>query len=81
MAQSVGSGLGLSYRPGSGSLNRLWRLQGFDETPVLPQLVKQDVRQDAVGAEKRRIVYRPRPEPLELEQLVEWVTDLPGPRL
>jgi CRISPR-associated endonuclease/helicase Cas3 len=67
---------------GSGSLNRLWRLPEFDEeTPDLPKLVETNVQKDAVAAEKQRIVYRTRPDPLEMEQLIEWVKNLPGPRL
>jgi CRISPR-associated endonuclease/helicase Cas3 len=67
---------------GSGSLNRLWSLPEFVSDPAdLPHLVRDEVRSRAAGAEQQRIAYQTRPEPLELEQLIAWLPELPGPRL
>jgi CRISPR-associated endonuclease/helicase Cas3 len=67
---------------GSGSLNRVWQLEEFVKEPVtLPQLVGLEVRSHAAQAEKTRITYRARPGVLELEQLADWLPELPGPRL
>lgn len=66
----------------SGSLTRFWELEEFSTPQLqLPELVKQDVRSSAMIAEKRRISYRLKEEPLSLEELCEWVLELPGPRL
>jgi CRISPR-associated endonuclease/helicase Cas3 len=67
---------------GSGSLNRFWRLEEFEEPPIeLPELVAKDVREDTLSYEERRIAYLSRPEPLSLEGLLGWLDELPGPRL
>lgn len=66
----------------SGSLTRFWELEEFS-APVthLPELVKSDVRESAMGAEEKRISYCIKNEPLSLKELCNWVSQLPGPRL
>jgi CRISPR-associated endonuclease/helicase Cas3 len=67
---------------GSGSLTRFWELNDFVEPPVkLPELVPEDVRTRARGAELGRITYRTREDPLGLAGLIQWVSGKPGPRL
>ena len=67
---------------GSGSLNRFWRLNEFEETPIeLPEIVSLDVRKDTISYEEHRITYLSQAEPLGLERLLSWLDELPGPRL
>jgi len=66
----------------SGSLTRFWTLEEFSSPKLeLPELVKLDVRQSTMDAEKERIVYQLKAEPLSLEELCNWISDLPGPCL
>ncbi len=66
----------------SGSLTRFWTLEEFSSpTLELPELVKLDVRESAMDAEKERIDYQLKAEPLSLEELCNWISDLPGPCL
>lgn len=66
----------------SGSLTRFWELEEFSSPQVhLPELVKQHVRASAMSAEDTRISYRIKDEPLSLDELCNWITQLPGPRL
>lgn len=67
---------------GSGSLNRFWRLEEFEESPIeLAELVDADVRKDTLSYEDRRILYKSRSEPLGLEEVLNCLDELPGPRL
>lgn len=66
----------------SGSLTRFWELEEFSNPQlILPELVKKDVREKAITAEKKRICYRIKDEPLSLNELCDWLIGLPGPRL
>lgn len=66
----------------SGSLTRFWELEEFSSPQVhLPELVKQQVRASAMSAEDTRISYWIKDEPLSLDELCNWITQLPGPRL
>ncbi len=53
----------------------------MSEPVELPQLVQPEIRFQAADAEDRRIAYRSRPDVLNLEQLIAWLTELAGPRL
>ena len=69
---------------GSGSLNRLWTMPDFVDSPVtLPSLVQQRVSERAIEKEKERIRYRIRGDILGLDGLTGWISnvDLHGPRL
>lgn len=67
---------------GSGSLTRFWELGEFSSPKLeLPELVNLDVRKSAMNAEKERISYRIKDEALTLNELCDWIPDLPGPRL
>jgi len=73
---------GCHFVLGSGSLNRFWRLEEFEEPPIeLPELVAADVRNNALSYEDHRIAYLSHPEPLSLEKLLDWLDELSGPRL
>ena len=66
----------------SGSLTRFWEMEEFSSPKQeLPELVALHVRQAALNAEKSRISYRIRDEVLSLNELCDWISDLPGPRL
>lgn len=67
---------------GSGSLNRFWCLEEFEELPIeLPELVNANVRDDTISYEDHRIQYLTQPEPFDLDELLDWQNGLPGPRL
>ena len=67
---------------GSGSLTRFWELNDFIEAPVeLPELVPEDVRSRVKRAESGRVIYRTQAAPLDLAELVQWVSEKTGPRL
>lgn len=66
----------------SGSLTRFWELEEFSSpTLKLPELVKSDVRELAMDAEKERIAYRLKDDALTLNELCNWISELPGPQL
>lgn len=66
----------------SGSLTRFWELEEFSSPKLeLPELVKIDVRESAMIAEKSRISYRIKDESMSLDELCDWISVLPGPRL
>ncbi|HAM50651.1 MAG TPA: CRISPR-associated protein [Nitrospiraceae bacterium] len=66
----------------SGSLTRFWELEEFSSPKTrLPELAAPSVRASTMGAELNRIAYKMKGEPLALEELCNWVAELPGPRL
>jgi CRISPR-associated endonuclease/helicase Cas3 len=67
---------------GSGSLHRFWELRDFVDPPTaLTPLVAQDVRENSSVQEQRRVTYRSRKEPLDLDGLAKFITMVDGPRL
>ncbi|MDD5580679.1 MAG: CRISPR-associated endonuclease Cas3'' [Methylobacter sp.] len=66
----------------SGSLTRFWELDDFVNPVVkLPELVKQEIRQQCLQLEQARVKPETRQEALNLADLAEWVFDETGPRL
>lgn len=66
----------------SGSLTKFWELPEFSEKQQsLPELVSSDVAKTAREAEKQRIIYKIKDEAMSLDQLCDWIDDLPSPRL
>lgn len=73
----------------SGSLTRFWELPDFhphnspqaSSPPMLPELVAAQVREHAATREKVRVVYRTRPDPMDLNGFVKWIDQHEGPRL
>lgn len=67
---------------GSGSLIRFWELPDFVDPPTtLPPLVPDAVRDSSAKHEQRRVKYRSRAEPLDLEGLTKFIKKTAGPRL
>lgn len=66
----------------SGSLTRFWELEDFVNPAVkLPELIKQDIRQQCLQLEQARVKPQTRQDALNLADLAKWVFDKPGPRL
>ena len=66
----------------SGSLTKFWELPEFSEKPEpLVELVSSQVGEAAYKAERQRISYRMKEEALSLDELCDWISALPGPRL
>jgi CRISPR-associated endonuclease/helicase Cas3 len=73
---------GCHFVLGSGSLPRFWKLRDLVETPEdLPDLVNEDVRQEALKLEKQRITPERHSRVLDIENLLELLLSTPGPRL
>jgi len=73
---------GCHFVLGSGSLTRFWELPEFSDPPVrLPELVTTETRRKMLDVEGQRIRYCRRSEPLDVEEILEWLPTLPGPRL
>jgi CRISPR-associated endonuclease/helicase Cas3 len=67
---------------GSGSLTRLWELSDFVDPPCnLPELISGDLRKSLIDSEITRVIFRRKSEPLNLEELLKFLNELPGPRL
>lgn len=66
----------------SGSLNRFWRIEEFDEErPNVPEIMPEVLRGRLAQYEAGRIAYQFNEIPMSARQLVEWVSTLPGPRI
>jgi CRISPR-associated endonuclease/helicase Cas3 len=66
----------------SGSLTKFWELPEFSEKPKpLMELVVSEVGEASYKAERQRITYQMKEEALSLNELCDWISDLPGPRL
>lgn len=64
---------------GSGSLNKFWKLKGFDEDmPDIPALVDADFSAALQAWETGRVEYKLRPAPLALNDLADSRTPLPN---
>jgi len=66
----------------SGSLKRFWEIDEIDASKrVIPELVPDELRQEAKLFESGRVLYPVREEALNAASLVSWVTSFPGSRL
>ena len=66
----------------SGSLNRFWKIEEFDEQkPDIPEIMPPTLRNRLAEYEKQRIQYKVHDLPLDVKELVKWVATLPGPRI
>jgi CRISPR-associated endonuclease/helicase Cas3 len=80
--RQLGEEWGGHFVLGSGSLTRIWTISEIESEPIqLPALVDQPLRDAADKAEKHRVAIRKREGPITLDQLAEWLGELPGPRL
>lgn len=70
---------------GSGSLANFWSLPDFygenEAIVTLPNLVNTSVQSHLADIESRRVRYRFRSEPIGLYDIVDFIENLPGPRL
>jgi CRISPR-associated endonuclease/helicase Cas3 len=78
---------------GSGSLAKFWTLPDFyeerlgagqestKETVSLPALADAEVEARLASLESRRVSYRKHSTPLDLDALIDFIAQLPGPRL
>lgn len=67
---------------GSGSLTRFWEFEEFSDPPArLPELVTLKTRGSMLAVEGSRIRYRRRADSVGLNEVLEWIPALPGPRL
>ena len=67
---------------GSGSLTRFWELEDFVSPVVkLPELIKQEIRQQCLQLEQARVKPETHEETLNLAELAKWVFAETGPRL
>lgn len=66
----------------SGSLNRFWQLEEFDQgTPTIPEIMPESLRTAVGQYEQSRVEYLFRKEPMTAEDIAQWAQSLPGPRL
>jgi len=66
----------------SGSLNRFWKIEEFDEKkPNVPEIMPEMLRKRLGRYESGRIEYHFNQSPMSAGELVEWVSTLPGPRI
>jgi CRISPR-associated endonuclease Cas3-HD len=69
----------------SGSLVRFWQLPSLVklemEHPEIPDLVSAPLRSQLMQYETDRISFRFQDKPMSREELIQWVQNMPGPRL
>lgn len=67
---------------GSGSLYRFWELPEFSDPPEqIGNVLPPELQKQATSYEGKRVEYKTKAEPMRVNELVEWVWRLPGPRL
>lgn len=73
---------GCHFVLGSGSLNRFWELEEFSEDRMhLPDLIPPAVKTDVARYEEQRIKYKAKSDLLSQHDLLQWLWEIPGPRL
>ena len=65
----------------SGSLPRFWELKDMMVPERLPDLVRDDLREEALRLERKRVTPIRYPEVLNIEGLTKLVLSTPGPRM
>lgn len=80
--QELAQDWGCHFVFGSGSLTRFWELPDFVDPPAkLPELVTGEMRTSLVGNEKQRVMYKLKPDAINVNDLLAWLQELKGPRL
>jgi CRISPR-associated endonuclease/helicase Cas3 len=80
--QELAQDWGCHFVFGSGSLTRFWELSDFVDPPTkLPELVTGGMRTSLVGNEKQRVMYKHKPDAINVNDLLAWLRELKGPRL
>ncbi|HDR91091.1 MAG TPA: CRISPR-associated endonuclease Cas3'' [candidate division Zixibacteria bacterium] len=75
---------GCHFVLGSGSLTKVWQIEeivGEGKEEVLPDLIQTETREKAASLEGHRIDFRTKTEPMGLDEVIEWTSQFPGPRL
>ncbi|MDD2955076.1 MAG: DEAD/DEAH box helicase [Oscillospiraceae bacterium] len=69
----------------SGSLVRYWQLDSLGSVemprPAVADLVDENLREQLMQYEQRRVLFEWKREAISREELVDWVRSTPGPRL
>lgn len=67
----------------SGSLIHFWELPQLvgTDTKQIPKMISEDLRKDLLEYEKNRIQFCYNPVAQSREDLIDWVMNVPGPRL
>ncbi len=80
--QELAQDWGCHFVFGSGSLTRFWELPDFVDPPAkLPELVTGKMRSSLVENEVQRVMYKHKPDAINVSDLLAWLRVLPGPRL
>ncbi|MEK7843455.1 MAG: DEAD/DEAH box helicase [Pseudomonadota bacterium] len=80
--QKLAQDWGCHFVFGSGSLTRFWELPDFVDPPAkLPELVTGEIRTSLVGNEIQRVMYKHKPNAINVNDLLAWLRGLTGPRL
>lgn len=80
--QELAQDWGCHFVFGSGSLTRFWELPDFVDPPAkLPELVTGEMRTSLVGNETQRVMYKHKPDAINVNDLLAWLQELKGPRL
>lgn len=68
---------------GSGSLSHFWNLKEFSKTKIIvPEIAGDNLYLKAAQLEKNRIVYHLKKDPMDLNELYQWVCNkLQGPHI
>ena len=69
----------------SGSLVQYWKIKELIPKGAAPMkvsaLLQENIRKKLAQYDTRRLSFRWRPEPVSKEEVVQWVSSAPGPRL
>lgn len=69
----------------SGSLVRYWELDSLEPVkmpnPDVDELVNKNLREQLMRYEQHRVSFRCKPEAINRKELMDWVQNMPGPRL
>jgi len=66
----------------SGSLNRFWQIEEFDaKPPIIPELITVKLREKLASYEDDRVSYKFNGRRMAAPELVQFVAELPGPRI
>jgi CRISPR-associated endonuclease/helicase Cas3 len=66
----------------SGSLNKFWEIRNIDSNkPNIPNIISEETRKKLIEYELSRVDFRYNTKPLDIDSVVDFVNQLPGPRL
>ena len=80
--KGLASQWGCYWLMASGSLNRFWEIEEIDkEKQIIPEIMPAKLRGRLAKYEEHRIKYEFNDKHLAAKELVEWVSNLHGPRI